>query len=313
MIKKKEIVESIKEPDKDTLWLKHDNTLWTYSKQGWSRIAGTVANEADIQLKADKSELSNVLAEEPLTPDNFPDIGTYTREELKKDLFRDMWLATLDCFPLLPTYEQDVAATLPDGSQYGLNGLVMDYDTALNVRLWSKPFDNVANSLFSYDYTMSRKVVTVFPFMAPLTDNYQNAWRACSYLKALSVYSQSGAKIAPVSAINLFVACRNLETIYGEIDFGYISNQGHVVNAFLLCYKLRTLRLTNLKVDISFYHSPELSLESLNHMVGHAANMSAITITVNPVVYSKLTDENNTEWHALLALAAEKNINFATT
>ena len=36
------------------------------------------------------------------------------------------------------------------------------------------------------------------------------------------------------------------------------------------------------------------------------------TITVHPDVYAKLTDETNTEWHALLALAAEKNITFAT-
>ena len=47
--------------------------------------------EDEIDSKADRSELSNVLAEEPLTPGNFPDINTYTREELKMDLFVDMW------------------------------------------------------------------------------------------------------------------------------------------------------------------------------------------------------------------------------
>lgn len=40
---------------------------------------------------------------------------------------------------------------------------------------------------------------------------------------------------------------------------------------------------------------------------------NVITITVHPSVYSKLTDESNTEWHKVLLDAAEKNITFATT
>ena len=42
-------------------------------------------------------------------------------------------------------------------------------------------------------------------------------------------------------------------------------------------------------------------------------NSKAITITVHPDVYAKLTDESNADWHALMASAAAKNITFATT
>lgn len=43
-----------------------------------------------------------------------------------------------------------------------------------------------------------------------------------------------------------------------------------------------------------------------------AANTSAITVTVHADVYAKIQDESNTDWHALLALAQEKQITFAT-
>ena len=48
-------------------------------------------------------------------------------------------------------------------------------------------------------------------------------------------------------------------------------------------------------------------------MIEHASNTSPITITVHADVYAKLTDESNTDWHALMASAAAKNITFATT
>lgn len=46
--------------------------------------------------------------------------------------------------------------------------------------------------------------------------------------------------------------------------------------------------------------------------MANAANTSAITITVHPDVYAKLTDESNAEWYAVLTAAAAKNITFAT-
>lgn len=48
-------------------------------------------------------------------------------------------------------------------------------------------------------------------------------------------------------------------------------------------------------------------------MVTNAANTAAITITVHPDVYAKLTDEDNAEWHQILIDAEDKNIQFVTT
>lgn len=49
-------------------------------------------------------------------------------------------------------------------------------------------------------------------------------------------------------------------------------------------------------------------------MVANSINGDrAITVTVHPEVYAKLTDEANAEWHALVAQAAARNITFLTT
>lgn len=82
---------------------------------------------------------------------------------------------------------------------------------------------------------------------------------------------------------------------------------------FESCAALETVYLRELKVPISFQDSPLISLASLQYLVTTAANTSAITVTVHPTTYAKLTDTSNTQWHAVLTSAAAKNISFATT
>lgn len=281
--------------------------------------------QGEIDSKADRSELSNIIAEEPLTPDNFPDINTYTREELKLDLFRDLWLATLAKFPLMPTYEADVAASLPDGSQYGLNGLVFGYETALKVMAWSKPKEVRANSIFNYDYAMPADVPTLFPFYAVGTQDMNSAWRACNYVKVISVYSAFGVEIRPVQAINLFAACRRLEKIYGVVDFRYMHDSKTCLNAFGLLNNLESIQLAGIHCDIAIINTPMLSIGSVEYMVEYAINTTPITITVHSDVYAKLTGDTNNaaaaaltqeelaQWQQVLTNAAAKNITFATT
>lgn len=107
-----------------------------------------------------------------------------------------------------------------------------------------------------------------------------------------------------------FAQCTNLKRIIGVINCSYLAK---CPNAFGNCQKLEEVKLFNLKIDISFSSSPLLSLASLQYLVTNAANGStAITVTVHPDVYVKLTDTANTEWYALLQTALGKNISFAT-
>lgn len=83
--------------------------------------------------------------------------------------------------------------------------------------------------------------------------------------------------------------CLNLHTIIGQIDLAYVTKIS--INAFAYSPKLQEVRLYRLKTSINFKDCPLLSLASLQYIVDNAANTSAITVTVHPVTYGKLTDE----------------------
>lgn len=72
------------------------------------------------------------------------------------------------------------------------------------------------------------------------------------------------------------------------------------------------IRIVQLKTNINFGASPNITLDSLQFLIQEATNTSAITVTVHADVYAKIQDETQTEWHALIALAQEKQITFAT-
>lgn len=92
-----------------------------------------------------------------------------------------------------------------------------------------------------------------------------------------------------------------------------ITEESNMYLAFDKCAALEYLLLKVLKVSVSFQDSPLLSLDSLQYLVNNAANTSAITVTVHPTTYAKLTDTSNAQWHAVLTSAAQKQITFATT
>lgn len=75
---------------------------------------------------------------------------------------------------------------------------------------------------------------------------------------------------------------------------------------------LEYIKVRGITENSSLKRSPLLGLESLSFMINEARNTKNIIFTVHPDVYAKLTDEANTEWHAILLKATEKNISFAT-
>ena len=89
--------------------------------------------------------------------------------------------------------------------------------------------------------------------------------------------------------------------------------------------KLSTIFIHELRYDINLANLSALSLASLQYLVTNAANTSAITVTVHPDVYAKLTGDTTNaaaaalsadelaQWQSLVSAAAAKNIAFATT
>ncbi len=105
----------------------------------------------------------------------------------------------------------------------------------------------------------------------------------CSKLKTAKIYAPAAANN---SAPFAFQGCYALE----EISIGFVYAR-----------------------SFSLADSPLINLASLQGIIGKAqAGSAAMTITVHPDIYAKLTDETNEEWHKVLTDAADKNINFAT-
>ena len=105
--------------------------------------------------------------------------------------------------------------------------------------------------------------------------------------------------------INGLCAYAGAETV-GTFDATNVTNwQTGSTNwnsPFIMCYKLKELRIQNLKANLNVSWSP-LSYESLNYLVANAANTSPITIRVSSRSYYDIDD-------ALRSAAAAKNITF---
>lgn len=110
----------------------------------------------------------------------------------------------------------------------------------------------------------------------------------------------------------MFERCPKLKKIIGILDIRNITSDVNVARMFYQCGLLEHVRISSLKVNISFAYSPLISLESLQYLITNAANTSLITVTVHADVYAKIQDETNAEWHALIETAAAKQITFAT-
>lgn len=277
--------------------------------------AKAVADEyaATLDSKADRSELGNVYAEEPLTPENFPDINRYTREQLKKDLFIDQWKAAWGAYG-----GYDAEAT--DGHPFLGNDLRMTYEEALEI-LCLAPMCKIRFTDYTGAFSLYKSLRTIVPIMVALNSvSLQSIFSQCVNLEVVRFTNVNNFKA--VNIISAFYNCKRLKRIEGL----YVSFQDtkKAQNAFLGCDALMVLELSGLSASINLTSSPYLSLASFEHMLVNAANTTAIVITVHPDVYAKLTgdttndayndltDEEKTQWTALIPLAAEKNITFAT-
>ena len=159
------------------------------------------------------------------------------------------------------------------------------------------------NYLCDYCHALGR-ARTFLPIKNSRGNFGNSATRAFSHCNYLEVLDFGDSPYVSISQ-DTFAACTNLKKI---INGKLVTN----TQSFLGLIRLEELSLTRLNKDISFKDSPLLSLGSVQFMVNNATNTSPITVTVHPDVYAKLTDESNTEWHAVVTDAAAKQIAFAT-
>lgn len=91
----------------------------------------------------------------------------------------------------------------------------------------------------------------------------------------LILYSSSDAYFEPSNISQMFQQCPMLHTVLGTIGGRFLTN---TTNCFVGCYALKEVRISGLKVSISFANSP-LSVESATYLLQNADNTAQFTAT----------------------------------
>lgn len=223
-------------------------------------------------------------------------------QKSKQALFDDMWL---DLGYSLTSIDRTTDPTHP----YVCNGLHLTYAEAVSVLTEYQSLGT------PFAYNQRGKIRT--NIMSSADGRWQSLDLYAMFSECAGIEVVRIGRFGSCGAATLyytFNACKELETIVDKITCTPRSGiVFRTTNAFYQCVKLKDVKIKRLHMDISFEDSPLLSLESLSYLVTNAANgTTAITVTVHPDVYAKLTDTSNTEWHAVLTAAVAKNISFAT-
>lgn len=263
-----------------------------------SRAEEFAAWESEIDSKADRSELSNVFAEESLTPDNFPDINIYTREELKMDLFIDMWNTAAGSYG---TYNAETGC-------FELNGITdMTYNEALKIYdYYIGTINEISVGQINPFPAKEKKLRTCMPYTTYQSANLRNFAPLVDIIVFTHYYGDG------VHAVNMRQSFLHTRRVLTPIVVNRIAKES--TEGFYSAFNanLEYILLKGLNINLPLSSCPKIERYCIEYAVQKAANTNPITIKVHPDVYAKLADETNTEWHALLALAAEKNITFAT-
>ena len=257
--------------------------------------------EGEIDSKADRSELSNVLAEEPLDAGNFPGINTYTREELKKDLFIDMWNDAAKANPNNNYGRKKCGEYDPENAPdvqhpFRLYDVWLTYEEAVAIYNW-----RVADQRLPLAYAFScypwRAAMPLYRFRAP--ESLDGVFSNAVNLEYVAFYAQV------TSVIGAFSGCRKLRKIDGHFSSAGLS-AAKVDGMFRGCEALEEVRLYWFP-SISFADSPNLSLASVEHYVANTSGSAdkPKVLTLHPTAYARVTDE-------LFETAASKNITIAS-
>ena len=220
----------------------------------------------------------------------------------KYSAFDDVWVRLCRSYGGLDYSHAENNISKP----YHLNGLWLTRNEAIDIvsqyRTWGAP---------SEDCTQ-RSIRTNIPIA-----NSSSRWYSNSYIN-IEVANLSGCYPRIMEACFIGDNIRSIINLNAQ----FLTN---VRDASFRAPKLATLDIRNLKISLDLSKCPLIDLASWQGLVSRAANTDAITVTVHPDVYAKLTGDTSNaaasalsadelaQWQALVAQAAEKQITFATT
>lgn len=195
---------------------------------------------------------------------------------------------------------------------YSLNGLT-DITEAEMVDIYNyfTPYANSTNWNACFVLTPIRTNTFTINNNVSIGATALQAFNNCSKIEVFRTNIPYGKVISDPTA--MFRNCIKLIEV-NYIQFLSSVTAAMCTNTFEACSALVTCNIRNLKTNISFAWSPLLSLESLQYLIQYRANgTTAITITVHPTVFAKLTDNTNyPTWYAVNQDALTKYITFAS-
>lgn len=295
------------------------------------RAAEFATWETEIDGKAERSELSNIVgipAEEAigdieptlvtealrkvpqvLTPEEQAQVKTNLAIS-KMELFDDMWRAAVGIWGDIDHGHYEDGVNKP----YYLNELWLTYEEAVQTTIYGNHFGGGQAYINTNSGMLIRTNLPPVDIVGGQVCSCKMMFLGQSKLEVARVSGfPSGTITLGGNSYAMFGTCPKLHTVLGIIDMANIAAAERNSTPFHNCPALTNVKIYKLKVSLFLGSCAAISLESLSYLVANAANTTAITITVHPDVYAKLTDESNTEWHQVLLDAAEKNITFATT
>lgn len=194
---------------------------------------------------------------------------------------------------------------IESGKTYGCNGLTdITYEQALYIYRHTAQGGRFGQT--SWNHLSFRTNLPIQGFGN--TNAANEAFRECTSVETINLPTTYGKHCRLSSISRMFQQCVKLEAIIGAPIFVWnVAGNSNVNNAFYMCHKLKEVRIVwNCNYNISFSDSPLLSYDTIEYFITNATNTAAITITLHPDAYARVTEE-------IFALAAEKNITIATT
>lgn len=178
----------------------------------------------------------------------------------------------------------------PDAQHpFYLNGLWLTYDEAVDVYergVTEYPLPKPLSGTVKTNLFIETRI-----YMSTAQTPLDNL---CAYAVALERVrvSPDYNYIVCTSLTNAFWGCPRLREVLGVID---VYNTTNLQSIFNKCGLLETIYLRRLRYSVMMDVLESISLASLQYLVDNAVNTSAITVTVHPTVYAKLTDTDGLE------------------
>lgn len=287
--------------------------------------------KSEIDSKADRSELSNVIAESSGDEAILKERGTgevmypHTLASLVKtadggNVDEGLASASLKGFDEL--WIAAGGTVIKSGEIYECNGTDdLSYGEAVNIYGWyAKAFTaDCSYRFFSYPY----RAMLPIPATAERVITADRMFYWAKNIKVIKFVNTNSSTmpscVVLTQATAAFMRCDAMREIATPIQFMALSD-----SAFSHTAALEEVRIYKIAYNISFVNSPLLSLASLQYLVTNAVNTLVITVTVHADVYAKLTGDTTNaaaaaltpeelaQWQQIITDGAAKQISFAT-